>query len=322
MKKYIGQGILSIIIAIGVLQFLLVPGMMWNLALPFTFILTLIGMVRIKKIKKRHLKICFYILSSLLVFELGFHLLSKTNVSDPIDEVELNVMSYNLFFKNQSPAQSISIIKNSNPDVLFVQELTPNWAKILDQNIGKTYPFRLTKPMNGTHGIGIYSKFKIQNQHFLNNAYNKPYAQIAQLKVGKKEIQIINTHLASPAIAVENKENFAKLYFKNYKNRAEELSSINNWVEATTDKFSAHLLIGDLNTMKYEPLFKKLKYNWANSHSILRDGLGFSFPHSSRIIPFLTLDYIMGKGKIKFIESKVLKGGSSDHLAIMSRMKV
>lgn len=51
-------------------------------------------------------------------------------------------------------------------------------------------------------------------------------------------------------------------------------------------------------------------------------GFGFNFPHTNTVIPFLTLDYILAKGSAKCISSKVLQGGSSDHLAIMSTIEI
>jgi len=267
-------------------------------------------------------KICFAILTVIFLSELGFKLYSKSNITDPTNPVELKVMTYNLFFKNKYPNNSIDVIKESNPDVLFVQELTPTWAANLEAVIGKSYPYKLIKPLKGTHGIGIYSKYQLTDQLFLNNASNKPFAQAAVLHIEHRKIKIINTHLASPAVAIENKEQFFSLYRKNYKLRKKQVEKISNLSKDHSNKHHAQILIGDLNTMKYEPLFKRLKFRWADAHSISGRGLGFNFPHSLRVKPFITLDYILGKGEIDFIETKVLKGGSSDHLAIISKLKI
>jgi len=43
------------------------------------------------------------------------------------------------------------------------------------------YKYQVVQPLKGTHGIGIYSKFKIANPFYLKNKNNKPFAPIADL---------------------------------------------------------------------------------------------------------------------------------------------
>jgi len=231
-------------------------------------------------------------------------------------------MSYNLFFKNNRPYQSITVIKNENPDIIFVQELTPKLNSEIDKALGNSYPFKLTKPLSGTYGIGIYSKYKIVNQRFLYNGTNKPYAQIVDLIIHDKTIQLINTHLASPAIAVENKSRFVSLFAKNYQIRKNQIIEINKIATTENKKYDCQLLVGDLNTIQSEPIFKRLRFKWTNSTNSLYRWMNFNFPYSSKIKPIVTLDYIMGRGKINIKESKVIEGGSSDHLAIKCKLQI
>jgi len=270
--------------------------------------------------KNSVIKYSSIILGVLFLFEIGFTVYSNSNVvSNDLDK-EIKVMTYNLFFKNKNQDQSISIIKEANPDILVVQELTPIWASQLEKHLGETYKYKLTKPLKGTHGIGIYSKHKIRNQNFMNNSANKPFAQIVNLTIEDKSIQLINTHLASPAVAVENKDKFFSLFAENYQIRKEQIIKLNKLAE--NQKYDCQLLVGDLNTLHSEPIFKRLKLKWINSNNGLLRWMKFNFPHSSKIMPMVTLDYTLGRGKLKFIESKVMKGGSSDHLAIMTKLKI
>jgi hypothetical protein len=81
------------------------------------------------------------------------------------------------------------------------------------------------------------------------------------LKVQNKTVQLANVHLASPALAIENKDRFFSLYHQNYKQRKSQLEKINNDLLANSDKFDCQLLVGDLNKIEYEPIFKNLKHN-------------------------------------------------------------
>lgn len=307
MKKAIRNGIYLVFALSGLTQFFLLPGLIWNLPFPFVQILLIVIAFKICR-KNNIVKYCTILIGIIFLLEVGFTLYSNSNITSKGLKKEITVMSYNLFFKNKNEDQCISIIKKANPDILFVQELTPAWA------------LKLEKSLKGTHGIGIYSKYEISNQEYLSNSANKPFAQIVNLAVEEKSIQLINTHLASPAIAVENKDRFLSLFRANYQIRKEQIIILNELAE--NQKYDCQLLVGDLNTLQPEPIFKRLKLRWVNSNNGILSRLKFNFPNSSKIIPIVTLDYILGRGKLKFIESKVIKGGSSDHLAIMTKIKI
>lgn len=319
MKKTIGYGIFILVALSGLTQYFLVPGLLWNITFPFIPLILIAFGFRFYK-KHKVIKYASLLIGLIFIFEIGFSLYSNTNVESSDLDKEITIMSYNLFFKNKHQAHSIAVIKKANPDVLIVQELTPSWDAYIEKSLVAVYKYKMTKALLGTHGIGIYSKYKLSDQSILNNTSEKPYAQIATLTVGEKSIQLINTHLASPAIAVENNQKFASLYSENYQLRKSQIIKINEIAE--NQKHDCKLLVGDLNTLYSEPIFKRLRLKWVNSYNGLQRWTKFNFPHSSKTIPILTLDYILGKGKLKFIESKVIEGGSSDHLAIMAKIKI
>ncbi|MEM7549271.1 MAG: endonuclease/exonuclease/phosphatase family protein [Bacteroidota bacterium] len=229
-------------------------------------------------------------------------------------------MTYNLFFKNRSPSSSLTIIKESNPDILLVQELIPSWEKRLNNSIGKDYPYRKTLPLRGTHGIGIYSKYPILANHFLKNESSLPFAQIVEVKIGIKRIQLVNTHLASPAIAIENPDNFLSLFASNYRKRISQLQKINSLTRKK--EFNVQIMAGDLNTTRYEPLFRNIESEWVDLFSISGIGSQENFPNSSKTNPLLALDYIFARGALNSIETQVIEGGGSDHLAIIGKIEI
>lgn len=303
------------------MQFFLLPGLIWNITFPFLQILLVVIGLKLPH-KNKIVKYCSLLIGFICLIEVGFSLYSNSNVDSGGVDTALTVMSYNLFFKNGRKDQSIAIIKKANPDVLFVQELTPNWAAKIENSLEGAYKYKVTESLDGTHGIGIYSKYKIDNQRLLNNSARKPFAQVVDLSINNKSIQLINTHLASPAVAIENKDRFFSLFRENYQIRKKQIKALNALAENGSKKFDCQLLVGDLNTLHSEPIFKRLKFKWVNSNNGLLRWMKFNFPHSSKIIPIVTLDYVLGRGEMKFLESKVLEGGSSDHLAIMTKIEI
>jgi len=131
LKKVFGYGIYTVIALCGLTQFFLLPGLIWNITFPYVqLILIIIGFIKLQK--NNAFKYGTILIGLLFLFEIGFSVYSNSNIRSNDLDKELSVMSYNLFFKNKNQDLSISVIKKANPDILFVQELTPNWAAKLE----------------------------------------------------------------------------------------------------------------------------------------------------------------------------------------------
>lgn len=299
----------------------LILGTLLNL---FRWIYFIVGLIFlylsvIHKISK-YLQIFISFVLAMLAFEQIWFKFFEENLNSSETESIVSLMTYNVYFKNASPNSTIANIVKHKPAILLVQELTPKMKEQLDNSIGNFYPYAKTLALNGTHGMGIYSKHRILSNQYLRNSRNLPFAQVVEMEIGSKNIRIINAHLASPAIAVENPDNFVSLLFSNQELRAKQIAEINSLI--TLGEFDAQFLIGDLNTLKYEPLFRAIKKDWVNLYEISGEGFGFNFPNSSKIIPILTLDYILVRGNLKGIETSVVEGGGSDHLAIFGKVEL
>ncbi|MEM1323406.1 MAG: endonuclease/exonuclease/phosphatase family protein [Bacteroidota bacterium] len=231
-------------------------------------------------------------------------------------------MTYNLSFRTQNLETNCSVIQQADPDILLVQELTPHWSEKLQASIGANYPYQEKIVFERARGLGIYSKFRIGDSKVFRNAENKPYAQTVELYISDKIFQLINVHLASPNKALKSFTQFIPRYYKNHQTRKAQLKTLKDYAEEEAPKFDCQFWVGDFNTMKYDPLFKRLRTHWLNTFDEVGTGRGLTFPNSSRLWPLITIDYILARGKAQCLESKVLSGGDSDHLAIMTKMKI
>jgi len=258
----------------------------------------------------------------LLVMEFGWNKLHEAKLIKGSYKTEVSLMSYNLFFRNASPKLSINKILKTEPDILLLQEITPKWSIILKESLGKTYPYKIIYANTGTHGIGIYSKYPVSKSRYLRNSSNLPFAHIVEVSVSSKKMMIINTHLASPAAAVEDPANFFSHFSSSYRGRAKQLSEIEQVVQLEGKRVDAQILVGDLNTTRYEPLYRELKSDWIDLFALKGEGWGFNFPNSHKTGAFLTIDYIMLRGNVAGSSIKVLEGGSSDHLALFGKISL
>ena len=145
--------------------------------------------------------------------------------------------------------------------------------------------------------------------------------QYSTVKISGKKVLLANIHLSSPAIAVENPDDFYALYAQNYRHRQEEYQQLNQWLQSQSTAYK--LLLGDFNTPEVEPLFRDIRSQWADLYEAVGPGLGFNFPNSRHFsFPVITLDYILYQGKMKAIDAKVIKKGKSDHFAILGTLRL
>lgn len=275
------------------------------------------------------------ILSSviLILIESLFNVAVKERLGNCKTEDKVTLISYNLYFKNKYKQSIVNKILEADPDILVVQELTPQWNAYLQNSIASKYTFSQKEVRRGTNGIGIYSKYPLSNPKLLKNKKNLPYAQIVDVKINSKTIQLINTHLASPAVAVENKDRFMSLLLDNYSKREHEMCMVDS-ICAVEKNYHSKIMIGDLNTTQYEPLYRKITDNWVDLYSISGTESRATFPNTVKSSPkrksfditrfgtVLSLDYIFIKGNIKGESFEVLQGGSSDHLAIIGAVSL
>ncbi|MEL6823553.1 MAG: hypothetical protein AAFP70_17475, partial [Calditrichota bacterium] len=78
----------------------------------------------------------------LLPFEFSWNKINEATFKKGDYRNELSLLSYNIFFKNQAPRQSLNIIQEREPDILFLQEITKSWDRLLKDALKKTYPHR------------------------------------------------------------------------------------------------------------------------------------------------------------------------------------
>lgn len=276
----------------------------------------------LKRVAPKQYKAGLIAILSVVSVEFAWNKVQERSLQNGQSTTEVSLMTYNIFFKNWSTTSSIKRIVDNDPDILFLQELTPELKSELDNSIGSNYRYKKTQPLKGTHGIGVYSKYPILQSDFLKNEAHKPFAQVLELEIKNKKIRVFNVHLASPAVAVENPDNFIELFGSNYKVRSQQLSIINEMADEGEEEFSAQLLIGDLNTTAYEPLYRDIEKRWVNLYDVAGDDMGLNFPHTNKMYPILTLDYFFGRGVIEGIKMSVVEGGGSDHLAIAGKIKI
>ncbi|UTW61587.1 endonuclease/exonuclease/phosphatase family protein [bacterium SCSIO 12741] len=274
-----------------------------------------------RRLVSRPLKRVVWLLLALLLLEYSWVGINRESLGEPATpKTEISIITYNLFFKNKAPQQSLSILEQAQADVLFLQEITPQWYAILEKKLSKSHPYRVVLPYRGTHGLAVYSRFPLKQIKVMNNDSKLPFAQWVSLEVAGRKLLAVHAHLASPAVAVENPDRFFPLIHKNHQLRIEQLNQIQEQAILWEPDYSSIFLIGDLNTTPHEPIYRQLTDDWVDGFEEAGSGNPDNFPNSSHLPAITRLDYVMAKGELQFQKVQVFKGGSSDHLALKARV--
>lgn len=269
----------------------------------------------------KRLKIIAIVLC-LFIAEYAWDQFSRASLRHEQCTQQLNILTYNVFFKNRRPEASLKVMKESNPDIIALQEVTPQWEQELDKALSEEYRYKRMLAMKGTHGMAVYSRYPIAGDTVLNDDAGRPVAMFVHIEAQGKRVLIINTHLASPAAAVEHPENFLSNFSRSYTLRKQQLDDINRTIAKRYSDFAVKILTGDLNTLRCEPIYQQgLMSHWVNLFDEKGTGSALNFPNSSKSGPMATLDYILLQGNAVPVSATVKKGGSSDHCAIAGSIK-
>jgi endonuclease/exonuclease/phosphatase family metal-dependent hydrolase len=213
-------------------------------------------------------------------------------------------------------------MRNEKGIFFILQEITDGWNHILQKHIKRKYRYQYIVPHNGTHGIGLFSKYPIRNKKILNNENGLPIAQKMEIEIHDRRILLVNVHLASPALAVSKSDRFWHHYKRIYELRKKQMRDINEMANKYSAQTEAQIIIGDFNTLRIEPLYRDIKYEWIDLYEAIGSGSGYNFPHSRELPLLCALDYIFFRGNCSPVEVDVVQGGSSDHLGISGKIRI
>ncbi|MEM6883489.1 MAG: endonuclease/exonuclease/phosphatase family protein [Verrucomicrobiota bacterium] len=220
---------------------------------------------------------------------------------------------------------SRQIIQES-PDIIVLNEIDFNakWsfgidqAQFLAEECGYRYVlkqknFNVSLPFyNLSFGNALLSRHPIENPQFLNfSAYSKYEALLA----GDHDGFICDIHTPLGAVS------FAGIHLE-YRDEPTRIAAAQLFDVALSNRPHPLIALGDFNSTlsantntAMNLLFSKLNYTSAG-HS-LEPGQPFTFPASN---PKIQIDWIIGKGELKFTNFRAVPSSHSDHLMVIAEV--
>lgn len=220
------------------------------------------------------------------------------------------VMSYNIWYHNDKVAEAAGLIRQEQPDILLLQELSPGVAKSLTRELADLYPGgQLYWAYESRAYQGIISRFPLTPVEL---AYDKGRTQKVIAATPAGPVAVWNVHPNTPLPWSRQYRQISAL--------VEDIAAVDGPL----------IVGGDFNTTDQSETYHLVNQYLHNAHWEAGWGFGFSFPaHQPRFrdIPILTpvirIDHIFYSPHFFVSSARTLShSGGSDHFPVTAKLSL
>jgi len=257
---------------------------------------------------KRSLLVALFCLTLQLVEVLPWYLPPASFAAPP--QPNLRILLSNIYFRNQNPEKLLQLIRNEQPDLVVIQEKTPQWIEWLS-SIKTQLPFFF----EALDDIAIYSRIPLIKPAIFGGVDQSSIG--VTLRINGREIQVVATHPPPPKPALASARNTEFDWVANY----------------VLQQKTPVILVGDLNTTMWSPNYKQLEQKTGLINA--RHGFGIlptwpaPTPYArNRLIrfvkPFLwvPIDHYLVSPEIKVRSLRSGTNIDSDHLPLIADLLI
>jgi endonuclease/exonuclease/phosphatase (EEP) superfamily protein YafD len=209
-------------------------------------------------------------------------------------------MLMNINAGNGNTEHVLESIRQFDPDILLLQEVTPKWAQELAV-LNKGYPHRVEQPQAGYFGMMLLSKYPLEHGRVVKIGTAGVPSVIAEAYLPNGGVSIIGTHPVPP-IGSEG----SRL-------RNQQLMALPSVV---MEQKHPVLLIGDLNVTPFSHWFKRVLFTSGLKNSMKGFGHQPSWPSNIWFMR-IPIDHILHDKAITVHNRMTGKDVGSDHLPVI-----
>ncbi|MDG1837261.1 MAG: endonuclease/exonuclease/phosphatase family protein [Phycisphaerales bacterium] len=222
------------------------------------------------------------------------------------EQTELELLSCNVKYTNKNYQDLIKLIKETDADVVVVQEATHAWELALDQ-LSNMYPHRIAHPASGPRGMIMLSKLPFLQSKVEVHPITRHCTLAGWIRFDNQDILLIASHPFRPGL-----RHGPTLI-------ASELEMAASFANKDTQNV---IFIGDLNTTMWSSTYTRFvqKHRLSN----LRKGFGICASWS-RVIPWVSaipIDHCLIGDNFHGVSFDLLPVAGSDHDAINALVRL
>jgi vancomycin resistance protein VanJ len=222
----------------------------------------------------------------------------------------IKAMSYNVWSRNQNITAAAAIIRQEQPDILLLQEVTQPIARTLKDELADLYPNGdLHFAYEPSMGQAIVSRYPLTPT---GASYDKGRTQKVLADAPNGPIAVWNVHPFAPLVWSRQYQQISAL--------AEEIAAVEGPL----------IVGGDFNTTDQAETYRLVNQHLNNAHWLAGWGFGFTFPaHTPRfkrvpiISPLVRIDHIFHSEHFFTRYAATLPtAGGSDHLPVVAELSL
>ena len=214
--------------------------------------------------------------------------------------VELKLLHANVLSSNTEYDRLISLLDTEAPDLVMLQEVSPDWLVALDE-LRADYPYSYAEAREGNFGIALFSRVPLKSvSHFDSPPFGYPTI-VASLDIDGQVLHFIGTH---PMIPVRGTF---------YDARNEQLAGVARLLGKQAEP---KILVGDLNLSQWDVNYKHLEQQGGVRNA--RKGFGI-LPTWPVFMPFamIPIDHVLVSETISVTDFYSGPRIGSDHLPLI-----
>ena len=236
----------------------------------------------------------------------------------------LSVLTYNVLGWNTEVASQVDTIRKVDAEVVFLQELNPELAALLQTQLAAQYPVQVLDAREGVEGMGTLSKYPLAKAGSVPPLGWVGEPQWLRLEWQGCEIELLNVHMAPT--------NFINAEHIDQTNALRQAQA--RWIIAQIEPQKPFIVAGDTNSVPLSDSYRILRQELEDAWQVSGLGLGHTFPGragpgSSRpqffgvSVPqwLLRIDYIFYSPHFTALEAHLADfDGISDHRGVWARL--
>ncbi|MBC7966373.1 MAG: endonuclease/exonuclease/phosphatase family protein, partial [Fuerstia sp.] len=223
------------------------------------------------------------------------------------DEPRLRVFLANVLTRNPHHDQIIAQVRDADPDVIAILELSSTLERALDREFSSTHAYFVSESQDdGNFGIGLWSRYPLlDGSVFHLNVPILPSIE-ADIRLPSGTIHVMATHPLPPIGA----RNFA------HRNRHLALLAQRIRKQQQAEPSRSVVLLGDLNLTPWSPLFDDFLVASGLQNAAAGKGLQPTW-YRWPAFPFgLLLDHGLHSSNLRCDQRAILEANGSDHRAL------
>ena len=226
----------------------------------------------------------------------------------------IRVGTYNVFTGTHDPYLTSKVIREMQADVVMLQELSPQGARLLDGALEADFPHR-----HFSEGVAVLSRFPLRNPRYERSRYGINGFLVAEVQSPVGRFQVASLHL-DPLHLWTMRDKWSLPYQILFGQDAVHRKEIGQILQTLSPDMPA-ILCGDFNSVSGEPIRQLRELGYTDSFASVN-----KHPNRTSTLRFELLgletgrriDFILHDSSFHTVESKVLPGNPSDHDPVMS----